>query len=99
MIQLVNFHYIFSDSEWKRMYPSTEYTNKSSHACQHVLHFLLGQNQSDKSLIEYIQKHSKSDRSILFRQDLRNHGLTPLIIATMRLGCQKLQTLSLSNCS
>lgn len=77
---------IFTEVEWKRMYPATEYKARPilPHVRASLLHYLLGLNQSDTTVIPYIKGLEGRKIALLYLRDSKNHGLTPLMIATMK---------------
>lgn len=74
---------ILSAEEWCALYPAKEYSTKSDRVKKFILHFLLalGQEASTLAQIEVL-KSKKSEK--IFIADESVHGLTPLMIATMR---------------
>lgn len=71
---------IFSRSEWEKLYPASEYNQKTDRVKRHVVHFLLGQSQKDEMVIGYIGKNP----NCLAAHDDAVFSLTPLMIAVMQ---------------
>lgn len=74
--------YIFSGEDWLKMYSNEVATATPKHFKDHPLHYLLGQAKEEQFIVNFIGMNSL--KPLLYKCDEANHGLTPLIIATMR---------------
>jgi hypothetical protein len=75
---------MLSVSEWKELYPSDQYKNRSSFA----LHFLFALGQPLKTITNYIAALKEKNPERLIQGDAENHSLTPLHIAAMKANAE-----------
>lgn len=76
--------YLFTNNKWQTLYPSDHYKRKVTHAKEHPIHYLLGLNQSDSTIVKYVNELNAHTIRHLVKKDEKNYHLTPLIIAVMR---------------
>lgn len=73
---------LIPNEDWCKYYPREDYVNKTSRSKTFTLHYLLGLNQPDSSILAFIQRNANSD--VLTAVDLSQKKWTPLTIAVMR---------------
>ncbi len=77
---------IFSENQWEKRYPATEYRDlKQPRRTQYCLHYLAALKQPVSSFKTYLQRKETADkRRALTSADSRNFGLTPIMVSVAR---------------